>query len=386
LCQRYTNDIWVITEDDRIRECLDSTGVSFDSGKKFEYPAQIDKIMSSEHLWPPDRDTVILFGDTYFTEEALDTILGDSPKSLTFFGRLHPSELTRKTSPEIYAIRARPQSYDLLKSHFDSVRSGIRSGALNARQADYASHVVRKMGVSEYLHVIDDWTEDFDRPKDLLNWRKGRGRWPETWADVEAVIPAVMSDPERADSVRDLLAALDRQCPGLKVHVIPQWHSSGEPDWGKVRDLIQSRLRNLTKPWILYFEDDVELSPHFGERALSTIKSVNSSCGAIAFFSPWERDKELLSEGVKMYAAGEFGHSQGMAIRWEVVRVWCETDWLNERGRLMPDIVLRHVCHELDRSIMVRLPSLVQHRKVASVICGNRKDYPISQTFGMKEC
>lgn len=182
LCRRFTDDIWVISDDDLISEALSGESVSIDPGKTFKVSVGTDKVMCSEDLWVTDRDTIVLFGDTYFSQESIEMILGeDIDLPLAFFGRLEASNLTRKKSPEVYAIRIRPDGHDMLRDECESIRSQKTPGPQYVFQSiDRIKSVLDELG-DEYLKVVDDFTEDFDMPKDLLNWTKGRGGRLDTW-------------------------------------------------------------------------------------------------------------------------------------------------------------------------------------------------------------
>jgi len=183
LLRKYTEDIWVITEDGRIRDHLVGE-VTFDSGKKFSQPVQVDKVMCSECLWLSYGETVILFGDVFCTPETVRLLMEEGLAPLTFYGRLEPSELTGKTSPEIYGLKFTPNGQNVLRAHCEYIREAVHSGELDPRRVDYIRYVLEMVegkgvlelmnGNTKYLVRIDDWTEDFDRPKDWVNWKRRR--------------------------------------------------------------------------------------------------------------------------------------------------------------------------------------------------------------------
>jgi len=186
LCKQFgTNDIWVITEDPKIKNICPSY-VRLSQGIKYSYPVYIDKIMCSRKLWTIISPTVILFGDTYFTEEAIQTIICKEKEIITFYGRFHTSKLTRKDCPEIYALKFNPSDHSLLNDHCEKVRQAIINGQPK-RKIDYIKSVLSSIHnqsfdytgceTSKYFHTIDDWTEDFDKPIDLINWQRGRKKY-----------------------------------------------------------------------------------------------------------------------------------------------------------------------------------------------------------------
>ena len=205
------------------------------------------------------------------------------------------------------------------------------------------------------------------------------------WKEFEAVIPAVMSMPERANSVRELLKDLAKQCPGIKVHVMPQWYEE-TPNWRDVFVTISRGLRNLTSPWVLYFEDDAELATDFGEHAMAAIESADESCGAISFFSDRETDQRSHRFRIDI-ATLPFINSQGVAIRKEVAVLWGEkmVEWwdsVTRHKKKAPDMALGDICCQAGYRIMIHLPSIVQHRKIPSAF--GHGYHSFSKTFEMR--
>jgi len=184
LCREMgVTDIWVIAlPNSEVQKVAVQLGVGAVPKCQHSYPVGIDKVMSSDYLW--HGTTVVLFGDVFFTKEAIKTILtGERNTPVTFYGRLHGSEITGKNGPEIYGLRFDPEGYELLKAHCEYIRWSIQAGYIDWRKdviqtvlASMATHTYEKDGCesSEYFVMIDDWTEDFDRPKDYILWMKNR--------------------------------------------------------------------------------------------------------------------------------------------------------------------------------------------------------------------
>ena len=132
-----------------------------------------DKFLSSRHLWSTRGRTVVLYGDCYFTDEAMDVIL--TPREdWTHYCRFTGSAVTGATSGECFAVGFWPQHHAEYEAALHRVAllrrrgvlsrcggwetyramNGVQSHRLRAHRA-YARHV-----------VIDDLTEDFDKPAD----------------------------------------------------------------------------------------------------------------------------------------------------------------------------------------------------------------------------
>jgi hypothetical protein len=133
------------------------------------------KFLSSKNMWLADGRTVLIFGDVYFTSDAVKKIMSDKDH-YKFFLRTGPSELSGARWKEIFAlgfdeISAREISQKLL--HL------VSTGNCQA-QAGWALYVqmigTTSNGLFNNPHFveIDDWTEDFDFPEDLEIWENHR--------------------------------------------------------------------------------------------------------------------------------------------------------------------------------------------------------------------
>jgi hypothetical protein len=211
------------------------------------------------------------------------------------------------------------------------------------------------------------------------------------WSDVEAVIPAVMSMPERADSVKELLIELGKQCPGIKARVIPQYrHDDKPPHWRDVFETISKGLVNLHGGWVLYFEDDAMLAPWFGEDLLPVLENAKDDVGLIALFSQERSDLSLFNDGVRLREVPEdvcWAYSQAVAIRREVAEYWGAhmVQWWDdakESWKRAPDVCLGLCCRKLGKKILIKIPNTAQHRRGPSAF--NNPYFPWSETFGLR--
>jgi hypothetical protein len=185
------------------------------------------------------------------------------------------------------------------------------------------------------------------------------------WSKTEAIIPAVVSIPERRDSLIQLITDLSIQCPGISAKIIPQWKARPGCIPRTAFESIHKGLEGISCPWVFYLEEDIELSPKFGEVIPSILNAVDEKCGAVSFFST---DSNI----VPMYRASPpFNYSQCVAIRLEVARSWGNTllNWWDNAPRAKrkgPDICFGECCDNLGVDILVYTPSLVQHRYIPS--------------------
>lgn len=169
---QYTDDVIVVGPDDRY--VVDGTTLfvpSMNQGRELE------KFASSMELWSDSR-TVLVFGDVYFTDEAVKTIMtcGDNWK---FYCRTNESKITGKKHKEIFALSFLGEKKDWISQNVMSILDMkdvvggwtlfrlLLSGSTTMPSSD--QFATRGRGVE-----IDDWTEDFDYPEDLDEWEKRR--------------------------------------------------------------------------------------------------------------------------------------------------------------------------------------------------------------------
>ena len=184
------------------------------------------------------------------------------------------------------------------------------------------------------------------------------------WSSVVACCPAVVSSPERLASVATLLRDLGQGCPGIVVHVVPQWRPEPDPPAG--RAAIAAALRSCSRPWVLYLEDDAELCSGFGALAAALLP-LPDDIGALSLFSSCSRDPERLRHGVTRYEAPRpFRMAQCLLLRRELAHAWADSldTWTGHPGS--PDCALTPAADRLGLRIMVSLPSLAQHRPINS--------------------
>src|SRR5690606_37023468 len=84
----------------------------------YENNADADKFLSSKHLWNKDGRTLVFYGDCYFTEEAMDTIINFEKEEWTLFCRPNASKITGTPWGECFAQSFYPQH---IKRHEDKL-------------------------------------------------------------------------------------------------------------------------------------------------------------------------------------------------------------------------------------------------------------------------
>ena len=168
--KRYTDNIVIVSTDPRYaigQTYAPLVGDFFDFGK----------IYSSYPIWDEER-TIIVFGDVYFTDEAVETIMSNED-DFKFFLRKDKSSYTGKNHKEIFGLAFCSGMNQRIKSAIETLIERRQGGAgawrlyLHLHGLDKA-----KSGFYDtdgYVH-IDDWTEDFDYPNDLIKWEKMRAK------------------------------------------------------------------------------------------------------------------------------------------------------------------------------------------------------------------
>lgn len=169
---KYTNDVCIVGLDERYKVegtslyVIKSPNTHWRDGAKF---------LSSRNLWLSDGRTVLVFGDVYFTSEAVKTIMKNKD-SFMFFLRQGPNETTGARWKEIFAL-----SFDqtMAPKIAQNLLFLLSKNQLERTAGwDLYKYMVGPTanGLFNNPHFIeiDDWTEDFDFPEDLEIWEKHR--------------------------------------------------------------------------------------------------------------------------------------------------------------------------------------------------------------------
>ena len=136
------------------------------------------KFISSQTIWSDDR-TVLVFGDVYFTDEAVETIMSDT-KQWRFYLRKGASTVTGKGWREIFGISFQASfNRDIHKAILEVVSKNIASttGGWFLFTHLQRTEDENKLFITDNHIEIDDWTEDFDFPDDLITWEEKRMTW-----------------------------------------------------------------------------------------------------------------------------------------------------------------------------------------------------------------
>ena len=170
----YTDDIFVVASDAEYK--IEGVNLLI---PVIDTTREMNKFDSSMHMWASNKRTIIIFGDVYFTDEAVRTIMFDT-KDWRFYLRPSASFITGKNCKEIFGLSFEPSSFSLFVSsvnklkNFKTTAAGwslfrlLTLGTPSIAQSD------PRMYATTHHTIIDDWTEDFDYPNDLDLWESKR--------------------------------------------------------------------------------------------------------------------------------------------------------------------------------------------------------------------
>jgi len=136
------------------------------------------KLYSSAHLWSSSSRNVIAFGDVWFSDDAIQTIVNNTD-SIQFFLRPRASKITGKKYKEIFAVAFDGGQIEFVRNVLNKVIEENKKGPgayllyRKIRQLDNKRVQDHFKNKNDYVE-IDDWTEDFDHPHDLEIWEKRR--------------------------------------------------------------------------------------------------------------------------------------------------------------------------------------------------------------------
>lgn len=161
-----TSDVHVITPDDDRYDDLPGRV------KRHILGPHHNEYEHTRWLWSGDDRTVLLLGDVYFTDHAIDTIAAGSASAYRVFGRYRASKVTGTPYGEIFAASWGPARIPQMDVHLREVERLRATGECTRppgwvllrlwQGTPVRKHLVRPPIWTE----IDDWTDDLDTPAD----------------------------------------------------------------------------------------------------------------------------------------------------------------------------------------------------------------------------
>jgi CTP:phosphocholine cytidylyltransferase-like protein len=145
----------------------------------YEKNHDADKFLSSKELWSKKGRTIVIYGDCYFTDEAIEKIVNFKKRDWTLFCRPNPSKITGHRWGECFAQSFYPENIAEHEEKLHYIAELSKSGVIRrcggwehyrAMTGRTDSKVRRPHTMKGRYILIDDWTEDFDEPQDLNDW------------------------------------------------------------------------------------------------------------------------------------------------------------------------------------------------------------------------
>lgn len=139
------------------------------------HPQSVDlpsEYHSTRQLWSEEGRTILLLGDTYFTDAAINIINRFRKRKYQGFGRFGRSWMTKCKYGELWAASWYPEQHQRQDEYLENIRQLRESGKITRptgwmllrswQQTDLARHKC----LPEWMTTINDLTEDWDFPRD----------------------------------------------------------------------------------------------------------------------------------------------------------------------------------------------------------------------------
>ena len=147
----------------------------------YEEYGEADKYLCSESLWNSVGRTIVLLGDVWFSEEAMETIVGYKGDYWHAFGRTTDSSYTGCPWRELFAQSFLTKHQVNHKKNLLSLGKLDKTGIVKISSGWAHLNLMSRLDVNtdnvDYpskfplsFTVIDDFTDDFDFPEDYNRW------------------------------------------------------------------------------------------------------------------------------------------------------------------------------------------------------------------------
>lgn len=167
------DDIYVVSKDYELSGC-----VNVYPKLNYKDNDDADKFLSSRQYWDAKGRTVVMYGDVYFSEEAIDIILEDRRKSWTLFCRPTANEKYHYPYGECFAVSMYPSSYDKAEKMLHRIAEEKKAGRIKRCGGWEWARAMANMNLTKHYNelnvytIINDVTNDVDFPDDYERLRK----------------------------------------------------------------------------------------------------------------------------------------------------------------------------------------------------------------------
>ena len=354
--KQYTDDIFITTNTEKYK----TEGAELFYPEKYTNKHEVDRFLSNRSIWGPT--TVFLYGDVYYTDNAIKKIFTTSCRKYRFYGRLGESTVGGKDHAELFAVRVR--DLDLFEQACKTVKGSTRNGwgwlvyrVLMGGNADISVDLLRKW-LLEVKHtnftVIDDETDDFDRKTDFMAFAQRR-RDDSMFADgrIPTISVNIMAHPSRVEMAEELSISLG----GAKII----WDEIGSVGDTRRRCLLDHIEQD--KDFALTVQDDCIVCEDFFERAIEFMLDIGKYAVYNFFAAEYSHDLGLFLKGVEQgyFEKNRLHNEVAFAMPTREIKSLIKYCEISDRQRDDDFNVQKYFLHN---GIMIYfcVPSIVQHK------------------------
>lgn len=164
---RHSDDVHVTYPEDQY---LDSVPLGVAAHlRTADFPSEY---RATRSLWNPDGRTVLLLGDVYFTDDAIEKIVADPSQTFRGFGRKGASKVTGCRYGEMFAASWTTSDHQTMDEYLEVIEEHHRNGTITRPtgwmllRAWSGIPLNRHRCDPNWMATIDDLTEDWDFPVD----------------------------------------------------------------------------------------------------------------------------------------------------------------------------------------------------------------------------
>ena len=133
------------------------------------------KFLSTKEAWATDGRTFLIFGDTWLSATGFKAIMTPIADGICFVGRRGASSYTGCPYGEIFGVSFTPahqQSIAIAAQKTGQGYGAKRAAAGWALYRQLSSTLAEDKSTETIFVDIDDFSEDFDYPRDYVSWQK----------------------------------------------------------------------------------------------------------------------------------------------------------------------------------------------------------------------
>ena len=250
-----STDIVIVANDDRYK--IEGTTLH----KPVLNPDNVgaDNWLSSMPLWNKEGRTYFIFGDIWFSEDAMKRIFDPETKDMWFvYGRENRSRFTGKEWEEWFCMSFLPKDHDHVQKTLERVRDDFNDGRIGRAGGWEFYRALKIDDPVNHFVIIDDFTEDFDFPVDYDRWIKNREKYLKKQAkgEIQVVIatPSVRSEVPMQfhQAVIAMILKTREKYPNIKFATM----TSGNTYVHQSRQDMTDRFLETDADYMLWIDDD----------------------------------------------------------------------------------------------------------------------------------